>query len=80
MGSRAIAIICKDIDAAQKHFHSQERDGVIYTRTGRPFFKSNEEADVIDRMRAAISKAGWWGKFQSDWVCLDIRPYFSRRY
>lgn len=80
MGSRAIAVICKDMDAAQKHFHSRERDGVIYTRTGRPFFKQEEEVAVIARLRAAISKAGWWKMFETDWVCLDmeIMPWSAK--
>lgn len=80
MGSRAIAIICKDNDAAEKHFHSRARDGVIYTRTGRPFFKPTEEKLVIDRLRAAIAKAAWWDKLETDWVCLDmeIMPWSAK--
>lgn len=80
MGSRAIAVICKDADAARKHFHATSRDGVIYTRTGRPFFKPGDEGLVIERLRKAITKAGWWKQFQTDWVCLDmeIMPWSAK--
>lgn len=80
MGSRAVAVICKDGGVAEKRFRSQERDGVIYTRTGRPFFKTDEERAVVDRLRNAATKAGWWDKFETDWFCLDmeIMPWSAK--
>ena len=72
MGSRAVAIVCKNMETAQKWFHSNARDGVIYTRTGRPFFKPEMESEVLERLRRAITEAGWWDKLSTDWVCLDM--------
>lgn len=80
MGSRGVAVICKDVEAAEKRFHSAARAGVIYTRTGRPFFPAETEVEVLDRLRAAITKAGWWERFETDWVCLDmeIMPWSAK--
>lgn len=80
MGSRAVAVICKDQETAEKRFHSASRSGVIYTRTGRPFFKPEMEAEVLDRMRAAVTKAGWWDRLEASWVCLDmeIMPWSTK--
>ncbi len=39
MGSRAVAIVCRDETVAPRRFRIEsESGGVIYTRTGRPFF------------------------------------------
>ena len=39
MGSRAVVIVCRDEDAARKHFGvAGEGIGICYTRTGRRFF------------------------------------------
>ena len=80
MGSRAVAIVCKDQEAAEKRFRSDERDGVIYTRTGRPFFDAATETEVLGRIRAVASKAGWWDKFETGWFCLDmeIMPWSAK--
>lgn len=79
MGSRAVAVICRDRDAARKHFHADARDGVIYSRTGRPFF-DDQEAAVLDRLRRAITAAGWWQRLATEWVCLDmeIMPWSAK--
>lgn len=80
MGSRAVAVICRDEDAAETHFKSSSRTGVIYTRTGRPFFSAEQERQVTARMRDAITKAGWWDKFDASWFCLDmeIMPWSTK--
>lgn len=39
MGSRAVVVLCKDLDAARSRFGVDSgEEGVIYTRTGRRFF------------------------------------------
>ncbi|MEM9668664.1 MAG: polynucleotide kinase-phosphatase [Pseudomonadota bacterium] len=72
MGSRAVAIVCKDLESAKKHFKSDARTGVIYTRTGRPFFDAETEVSVLERLRTAISKAGWWESLETSWICMDM--------
>jgi protein phosphatase len=67
MGSRAVAVICNDESTAKRRFHSSDRTGVIYTRTGRPFFDTATETEVLGRLHNAISAAAWWDMFASDW-------------
>ena len=82
MGSRAIFIICRDEAAARKQFGASEGEiGVCYTRTGRRFFQRGAlEAEVLVRLQAAISSAGWWEAFETDWVCLDteVMPWSAK--
>jgi len=68
MGSRAIAVVCRDEAAAEKRFGVAAR-GCIYTRTGRPFLKDSTE--VLDALRDGLGRARFWERFETDWVCLD---------
>ncbi|MEM6659717.1 MAG: polynucleotide kinase-phosphatase [Pseudomonadota bacterium] len=73
MGSRALLVIAKDADAAKARFGVEDgKVGVIYTRTGRPFFKDEtDEAAVIARIANAMQSSGLWEDLQTDWVLLD---------
>ena len=73
MGSRAVAIVCKDDDVAARRFGVADGGaGIIYTRTGRRFFDNlaMEEA-LLAQIRAAWTAAGLWDELETDWVCLD---------
>ena len=72
MGSRAIAVVCRDEKAAARRFGTTDGAGIVYTRTGRRFFDDRglEEA-LLDRVRRALSTAGLWEEFATDWFCLD---------
>ena len=74
MGSRAIIIVCRSPAAAEQHFGIySEAGGVIYTRTGRPFFDDGAaEADVLIRVRQAVEASDGWARFNTDWLCLDV--------
>ena len=73
MGSRAVIVVCRDISAAQKRFGIQEeRSGIIFTRTGRPFFTQQHlEDEVLSLLQQAITKADLWNELQTDWLCID---------
>ncbi|MCP4213496.1 MAG: polynucleotide kinase-phosphatase [bacterium] len=73
MGSRAIAIICRNEKAALDTFGVKgEGIGIIYTRTGRRFFPdSKTETAFLQRIRKALTAADFWKQFKSQWVCLD---------
>jgi protein phosphatase len=73
MGSRAVVVVCRDAEVAARRFHGDgERAGVVYTRTGRPFFADEvQEAAVLDRVRSAIDGAGLWDELTTDWLALD---------
>lgn len=71
MGSRAVAVLCRDEAAAERRFVPGEL-GTVYTRTGRPFFRDPAlGAEVVDRLRRAATEAGLWDRLGTDWVALD---------
>jgi protein phosphatase len=73
MGSRAVVVLCRDMDTARRRFHSaDDRIGVVVTRTGRPFFPEPRlEASFLQRLERAVTTAGFWERFATDWICLD---------
>jgi len=82
MGSRAIAVVCKDEGVAENRFGiAGDGGGVLVSRTGRPFFRDRQLADeVLERIRGAMDRAGLWQRFETDWVCLDteLMPWSAK--
>jgi protein phosphatase len=86
MCSRAVAIVCRDVDAAVKRFGVRAEDeganaGIIYTRTGRRFFDdAGTEAELLELVRGALTAGGFWDEFASDWFCLDceLMPWSAK--
>ncbi len=74
MGSRAIMVVCREPQIACSRFGLAEpAAGVIYTRTGRPFFKrSSDQEAMLDATREALDQAGIFKQLNSDWVVLDL--------
>ncbi|MGK5691358.1 polynucleotide kinase-phosphatase [Streptomyces sp. URMC 128] len=84
MGSRAVALVCRDAEAARKRFgvggtsRSSAAEsgggptGSLYTRTGRPFLDDDTlTEEILDRLRTAIGEAGLWDQLETDWMLLD---------
>ncbi|HET9504431.1 MAG TPA: polynucleotide kinase-phosphatase [Hymenobacter sp.] len=73
MGSRVVVVLGKDEAAIQRRLGVVgEGLGKCYTRTGRNFFTDETlEAAFLARLRDALTAAGFWEKFATDWVCLD---------
>ncbi|WP_328447098.1 polynucleotide kinase-phosphatase [Streptomyces sp. NBC_00386] len=72
MGSRAVALVCRDADAARERFGVDGPTGSLYTRTGRPFFDdASVTEEILGRVRAAATEAGLWEELGTDWVLLD---------
>jgi polynucleotide kinase-phosphatase len=73
MGSRVVVVLGRDEAAIQRRLGVVgEGLGKCYTRTGRNFFTDEAlEAAFLTRLRDALSAAGFWEKFSTDWVCLD---------
>lgn len=82
MGSRAVIVLCKDEGSARKRFGvAGDESGIVYTRTGRPFFTGKtQETEVVERLRLAMERAGLWQRLETDWVCLDaeIMPWSAK--
>ncbi len=78
-----MVVICRDADAAMRRFGiTNEAGGIVYTRTGRPFFDDPSCRTGIARRTCgdALSAAGFWDEFASDWFCLDceLMPWSAK--
>lgn len=72
MGSRAVALVCRDAEAARERFGVEGPTGALHTRTGRPFLDDVALTEVIlGRLRTAVTAAGLWDEWDTDWVLLD---------
>ena len=82
MGSRVVAIVCRDADAALRRFGATPDDGAgcLYTRTGRRVFDDEREHRLLARIRAAATERGFWQRFETDWLCLDceLMPWSAK--
>lgn len=68
MGSRAVAVLALDAAVAERRFGVGDgTTGVVYTRTGRPFF--DDLTGLVDRMRAAAMPL--FESLDTDWLALD---------
>jgi polynucleotide kinase-phosphatase len=72
MGSRAVALVCRDAAAARERFGVDGPTGALHTRTGRPFFDDSEiTEEILERLRTAVTAAGLWDELGTDWLLLD---------
>ncbi|MET7787550.1 polynucleotide kinase-phosphatase [Streptomyces sp900116325] len=72
MGSRAVALVCRDAEAARERFGVEGPTGALHTRTGRPFLDDLALTEVVlGRLRRAVTAAGLWDEWDTDWVLLD---------
>ncbi len=82
MGSRAVVVVCRNEQSARERFGiASSETGIVYTRTGRRFFNDVElEAALLARLRAALTEAGIWDRFNTTWACLDteIMPWSAK--
>ncbi len=79
MGSRAVVQICRNSEVAKLRFGiTTGEQGIVYTRTGRRFFKDIAmEQTFLNRLAQAITKAGLWTSLDTEWLTLDceIMPW-----
>jgi protein phosphatase len=82
MGSRAVVVLARDAEAARSRFGVEDgKVGVVYTRTGRPFFSDDVlERALIERVGSAASAKGLWERLDTDWLCLDaeLMPWSAK--
>lgn len=82
MGSRALIVVARDAAAAAARFGVEDgKAGVIYTRTGRPFFNDDAlEAAVVARIGNAVGTADLWDQLETDWLLLDseLMPWSAK--
>lgn len=73
MGSRAVIVLCRNPETAQKRFGITDgTQGIIYTRTGRHFFENHAmEQEILSRLNKVLTETGFWQDLKTDWICLD---------
>ncbi|MET7905034.1 polynucleotide kinase-phosphatase [Streptomyces sp. NPDC005355] len=73
MGSRAVALVCRDAEVAQKRFGAPDGvSGAVYTRTGRPFFDDQRLTEtILRRLGDSVDGAGLWQELDTDWLLLE---------
>ncbi|EPE62194.1 polynucleotide kinase-phosphatase [Exiguobacterium sp. S17] len=70
MGSRAILLVFKDEDAAERTIGRRTK-GIIYTRSGRRFFESEQELEVVTRLHQSLISHEYFTTHQTEFVLLD---------
>ncbi|HEY3559519.1 MAG TPA: polynucleotide kinase-phosphatase [Kribbella sp.] len=70
MGSRAVVLLTRDDDVAEKRFGLAGR-GAIHTRTGRSFFEPDLTDELLLRLRTVASAAGVFDELHTSWLLLD---------
>jgi len=68
MGSRAVVLLTRN---ASRFDAPEGWNGVVYTRTGRPFFDAPTTREFLERLDVAFEASGLWKELASDWVMLD---------
>lgn len=81
MGSRAVALVCRDAEAAKAAFDISDGTGALWTRTGRSFLAAPEQTEgFLARVRAACDTVGLWDGLDTDWLLLDaeLMPWSAK--
>ncbi|RVW09809.1 polynucleotide kinase-phosphatase [Prescottella agglutinans] len=72
MGSRAVALVCRDADVGQRRFGVGDGlSGIVHTRTGRRVFDEELTEKLVRRLADAVERAGLWEELGTDWILLD---------
>lgn len=71
MGSRAVALVCRDQEVAGQRFGVDGATGAVWTRTGRPFFRPALTEDLLASLRGAVRAAGLFDELGTGWLLLD---------
>lgn len=72
MGSRAVVLVCRSLDAARARFGApNDALGAVWTRTGRPFFAPALTAALVERSRVAAEQAALFEEFDTSWLLFD---------
>ncbi|WP_331244200.1 polynucleotide kinase [Planococcus antarcticus] len=76
MGSRGILLLFKDKQASSKHT-GIESLGTIYTRTGKRFFDSETEEQLLVQLNKDLFGMNYFEQYATDYVLLDaeIMPW-----
>jgi polynucleotide kinase-phosphatase len=75
MGSRAVAVLCRDEEVARRRFGvTGQGMGIVHTRTGRRFFGDampQLETELLTHLRDTLTRNDAWTGFSTDWFVFD---------
>ncbi|MCI2239220.1 hypothetical protein MO973_32310 [Paenibacillus sp. TRM 82003] len=72
MGSRAVALVCRDAAAARARFGAPGgATGAVWTRTGRSFFGPALTEQLVGELRTACERTGLFDELGTGWLLLD---------
>jgi protein phosphatase len=79
MGSRAVALVCRDVGVAERRFGASGL-GAVWTRTGRPFLGPPLLDTLVERLRSAIESAALFDELSTGWLLIDteILPWNAK--
>ena len=79
MGSRAIAVVCRDAEAARDGSASTG-DRARSTRAPAGRSSTTPTAALLARLRGASTAAGLWDELETDWLVLDceLMPWSAK--
>lgn len=69
MGSRCVALVCADEQAARRF--GPHGSGALYTRTGRAFFDSARSEQLLAELQTACTDAGLFDELDTSWLLFD---------
>ena len=82
MGSRAVVVLCRDLETVKHRFGLEDQGiGICYTRTGRRFFEDHDlEQALLEQVHNGLTQANFWDESSTDWVCLDceLMPWSAK--
>jgi protein phosphatase len=81
MGSRAIALVCRDPAVARQRFGAPDKSsGAVWTRTGRSFFRQALTESFVARLRGAADAAGLFDELGTGWLLFDaeLMPWSAK--
>lgn len=80
MGSRALALVCRDPDSAARRFGVEDgHAGHVWSRSGRAFFDDDQRRAAVAALSQAASRS-LFDEMETDWLLLDaeIMPWNTK--
>ncbi len=72
-GTAVVIVLCRNAEAAERRFSLKGQGiGAVYTRSGRPYFPTEEESQIfLKSIAAKLESADVWANLQSEWLCME---------
>lgn len=72
LGSQVVVIVCQNEAACRRQFGIDGAIGCCFTQTGQRYFADADlEVQFLTQVQHALTAAGFWEQFASDWMCIE---------